>query len=274
MSSIQKLPVGKYYRERSAVLLSILFLTITTGIARGGDPADKYPQSSIHTVKDALAVVAANYKQISDLTFDTQVYYSVDKKPQGNPAQFHVQQKGGYMSRQTQADTGVVTVMNGGKTAYFDNQGRYQGGFEADTIGNMLSGVSSNNGAPYYWDVEGFYRDFPGIGTNSVERGSGGLVTFQAVPKDTTTVTRITYTMDCQQGIPVEELTSVPGGGSQRILHGAPSLVGTNIWLPTEETATTTEASGLAIEWRSKISNIKVNQGLADSLFAIPKPPK
>jgi hypothetical protein len=194
----------------------------------------------------------------------------MDKKPQGDPTKFHVQQKGGYMSRQTQADTGVVTIMNAGRTAYLDNQGRFQGGFEVDTVGNMSSGVVSTNGAPYYWDMQGFCREFPGITTNLVEQRPGGLAAFEVVPKDTTTVTRIAYTVDCQRGIPVEELMYLPGGGSQRILHEAPVLVGPNVWLPTEEAVIETDPTGLVIEWRTKISNIKINQGLADKLFAIP----
>jgi hypothetical protein len=184
-----------------------------------------------------------------------------------------MQQKGGYMLRQTAADTGIVTIMNAGLTAYLDSQGNFQGGFEVDTVGNMLSGTSSTSGAPYYWDVQGFRREFPGITMNLVEQKGSGVVAFQALPKDTTTVTRIIYTVDCQHGIPVEELMDLPGGGSQRTSHEAPVLVGPKVWLPTEETATTTDPSGLVIEWQTKISNIKINQGLPDNVFAIPKRP-
>jgi len=224
------------------------------------------------TVTDILDKVAANYSRIADVSYNVTVAQYLDGKLQDSGA-FHVQQKGGYLLRQTDPTTGLITVMSANRTGYLDGQGQYQGGFEMETIANMMTGVTATNGAPYYWDLPGFYIKFQGVTNSSISITTNGVATFHAVPSNANAVSEVNITVDYGRGIPAREDYRSRDGVVRRIDHDASLLIPGDIWLPTNERVTTTYPNGRVMECRTAISNVKVNQGLADSLFAIPNPP-
>src|SRR5208283_2139435 len=139
-------------------------------------------------VSDVLNNVQANYSQMGDVSYSVSVSYSINGQSQQAPVTFTVQQKSGYMSRQTESDNGLVTIMNATRTAYIDSNAVYQGGFQVDTVTNLAMGVISTNGAAYYWDVPGFINDFPNVSGSSVANSAGGSATFSAAPANTNAI--------------------------------------------------------------------------------------
>jgi hypothetical protein len=222
---------------------------------------------------DVLNKVQANYSQMGDVSYSVSVSYFINGVSQQSPVTFTMQQKGGYMSRQTESADGLVTIVNATSTAYVNSNGVYQDGFEVDTLTNMLLGVTSTNGASYYWDVPGFTNAFPSVTGSTITNSANGSATFNSTPADTSAVSVVNFTVDMGRGVPVQETYQGADGTVQQIQHGAPGLVGPSVWLPSSEQVTVTYPNGLVIQWQTAITNAVINQGLSDSLFAIPPPP-
>jgi hypothetical protein len=125
----------------------------------------------------------------------------------------------------------------------------------------------------YYWDVPGFINDFASVGSSPVTSSTGGNATFSAAPANTNAISIANFIVDMTRGLPVQETYRGSDGTIQQIQHSAPVLVGPNVWLPSSEQVTITYPGGLVIQWQTTISNVTINQGLSDSLFAIPSGP-
>jgi outer membrane lipoprotein-sorting protein len=225
------------------------------------------------TAMDVLNAVQTNYSQMGDVSYTVSVSYYINGQLQQSPLAFAVQQKGGYMSRQTESDNGLVTIMNATSTAYINGNGQIQGGFQVDSITNLSIGVISTNGAAYYWDVPGFTNDFPTATASLVTNSANGSATFSAVPADTNAISSANLVVDMSRGVPVQETYQGASGTIQTIQHGAPIMVGPNVWLPSSEQVTLTYPDGTTIQWQTTISNVTINQGIPDSLFSIPSGP-
>ena len=186
-----------------------------------------------------------------------------------------VKQKQGYLARQEDSATGEVTIGNNNSIAYLDNTGQFEGGYTFGTVSDLGAGTIETNGAVYYWDVPGFRSDYPGVSTNAVAPSTTGATnTFRAVPARADLYSYVDISVDMGRGLPAQEVYTTPDGSTLLVTHQSPTLINSTIWLPAYDAMTLTYFDGSVLEWRQSSSNIQINQGLTNSLFALPAVPK
>ena len=214
-------------------------------------------------VSDIFDKIQSNYSAMTDVQYDVSFTESVNGV--ANPARTAmVKMKGPYKLRM-QYDSGLVSIQNENRLWTFDSTS--DAGEPVMTKG--LDGdfsVETNRTADFFWDVPmSKIRSDVAI-TNSP---SSAAFNAQITPKTGMVYPAQRFSFDPTHKI-VTQLETKVGDVLMRSEYLYPMEVFSGHWLFTLHRHTMLFDSGDQLVIESSLSNIRVNQGLADSLFDIP----
>ena len=213
-------------------------------------------------VSDILDKVATNYSSFADLQFNA----TTTEKHNGIiylTATAVVKMKGPYKIR-FDAPNGITTVQNDNTRWWYNNDlsinGKMQSGFGADFS------ASSNRVSDFFWDVTLWKSRTSAAISNSINSTS---LNVGLQPNAGSPWLSQQATVDFTRGI-VTTVTTTIGDMNVTVEYLWPVEIIPGRWLFTTNRHTIQFGSGDTVVTETSITNIQANQGLNDSLFAIP----
>jgi len=192
---------------------------------------------------------------------------------------YNASQKGSYLTRFVNQANGSVIIVNHNYTVKLDARGNVLS-YWVSTIGQGLGDAipSAPSTAPnvhqaqdLIWDVQALRHQYAvAIDTNTAQ-GANGIYNLTAASLNSTETFHLT--VDSKVGVPTSTRTALPLGMPLTTQFGNMTEIASGAWLPLNSTAQLSLQDGSTIQWGYTIANAAPNQGLNDSLFAVPAAP-
>ena len=214
-------------------------------------------------VGDILDEIQSNYSAMTDVQYD--VSFTERVNGISNPARTAtVKMKGPYKLRM-QYDNGLVSIQNENRLWTFDSTSNSGEPVMTKGLDGEFS-VAANRTADFFWDVPMSKIRSDVVITNS---SSSTAFNAQITPKGGMLYPAQSFSFDPKHKI-VTQLETKVGDVLMRSEYLFPMEMFAGHWLFTVHRHTMQFDSGDQLVMESSLSNIRVNQGLADSLFDIP----